>query len=366
MSSLSIQATLSRLVAFQTVSNDRRENTRALRWIAQSVQSLPLQVKWFKNNGVSSLFLTTKKTQHPRVLLQAHLDVVDAPPALFKLRKRGGRMYGRGVFDMKFAVACYLKLLHEFSAELAKYDFGILLSTDEELGGFNGVGAILDQGVSCEVCVLPDGGENWTLQKSGKGVWQFVLESQGISGHSARPWSGRNALEILLDALQEIRNQFPKEPCGSQRHLHDTFSLTILEGGHSINKIPHFARGIIDIRFQNMDPRDRVRTALRNRVGNSQLHMKEIASASSYTIGHNNKYVRLFRKLALEEFDIVMPLVNSPGSSDARFFAAKHVPIIVTRPHGGGHHSDEEWINLHSLQRFYAVLKNFVHHVARN
>ncbi len=48
------------------------------------------------------------------------------------------------------------------------------------------------------------------------------------------------------------------------------------------------------------------------------------------------------------------------GSSDARFFGEKNIPVIVIAPVGGEIHSDNEWIDLEDLGRFYNVLKQWI------
>jgi len=50
----------------------------------------------------------------------------------------------------------------------------------------------------------------------------------------------------------------------------------------------------------------------------------------------------------------------SHGSSDAVFFIEQGVPVILTRPLGGGEHSPQEWVDAASLKKFYLLLRSFV------
>src|SRR5680860_1035635 len=101
------------LIQFKTLSKDFKENGEALRWIENEIKDLPVFIKRYEKNGFQSLVITTKKTKTPKIMLAAHLDVVKGSKNIFQPVIKDGKLYGRGVFDMKYAIACYLKLLQE-------------------------------------------------------------------------------------------------------------------------------------------------------------------------------------------------------------------------------------------------------------
>ena len=90
------------------------------------------------------------------------------------------------------------------------------------------------------------------------------------------------------------------------------------------------------------------------------MKISTIATGDNYRINLSDKYIRLFSSVAYETFGIVTTSAISHGSNDSRFFTKKKIPVIVTRPKGGGHHGAEEWIDIKDLKRFFAVLKEFV------
>ena len=124
-------------------------------------------------------------------------------------------MYGRGTFDMKFAAACYLKLIDELQDELESYDFGVMFTSDEEIAN-GSVEDMLEQGFysGTEVCVLPDAGNDWEIEASCNGVWFMELTGNGHTAHGSRPWEGDNAIDRLIEGLAQIRHLFgvSKEP----------------------------------------------------------------------------------------------------------------------------------------------------------
>jgi len=52
--------------------------------------------------------------------------------------------------------------------------------------------------------------------------------------------------------------------------------------------------------------------------------------------------------------------IKAHGSSDARFFAERGIPVIMFRPDGGGAHGDDEWLSLESFDAFYGLLRGYV------
>ncbi len=232
VSSSKLTQLLGDLVAFQTVTSEAHPTEDCFDYLEKHLTDAGLHVTRFSINQYPSLVANTQKNQKPRVLLQAHIDVVPAIETHFNLEKQGGKLYGRGVYDMKFAAACYLQLVDDLKNELDKYDFGIMFTSDEELGGQDGVSALLEQGYSADVCVLPDGGDNWEIETASKGVWIARAYTTGKSAHGSRPWEGESAIERLIGALQDVRKLF-----GEQHADSNTLSISKISGGSAMNQV---------------------------------------------------------------------------------------------------------------------------------
>lgn len=353
-----IEKTLSELVRFKTLSGDFKENARAFAWIEKQLQGLPLIIRKFSINGYQSLVATTRKTNRPKLLLQAHIDVVGGPDKVFIPKKKFGRLYGRGVFDMKYAAASYIELFRALGQNLKFYDLGLMLTSDEEVGGRNGVGALLEKGLGARLCFLPDGGEDWNVQRSAKGIYQVRIISRGKSGHSSRPWTGANALDQLMTYLTALQKQFVTEPCGQKNHYHPTMTISRIAGGKLINQIPDYAEADVDIRFTPKLTRADLRRRLKANLSKG-LEIQELNFANAYEVDMNHPdIVRFLAMLKKRKFK--PEFVDSHGSSDARYFLDKKIPTIILRPVGGGHHTDKEWINLSDLEIFSELLRELV------
>lgn len=171
-----ITTELERLMAFRPVTGETARIGSLLDYVEGSFKAAGLKIERGVNGGHPYLMAGTKSTKSSEVLLQAHVDVVPASDDFFKLTSDGRKLFGRGTYDMLFATATYLVLIRELSerGDLNKYDLGIILTSDEEIGGMYGVGS-LSRDYDCHVCVLPDAGTLTEAGVASKGVLQLVV-----------------------------------------------------------------------------------------------------------------------------------------------------------------------------------------------
>lgn len=308
-------------------------------------------------NGVFSLTASTQKNKLPKVLLQAHIDVVAAPvQPICALDPAGQVLTGRGVYDMLFAIACYLTVVEENHTELDKLDFGIMLTGDEELGGFNGVGHLVKQGYGGEICILPDAGEGFgDLSVAAKGAYNFDLVAKGKAHHGSRPWEGDGAANKLIFMIHELMDAFDY----SNQH-NSTLTVTRFEGGGSINKGPSEASAHIDIRYKDTEDYIRIKSEVDRICKHYGGHIRNLLEAGNVSISTNNKEMKAFIKLYEKHAGHPITFSKAHGGSDARFFVNKGTPVIMIRPDGYGAHGDTETIMLESLAKFYKLIEEFV------
>lgn len=355
-----VEEILKKLITFKTITRDTHENEKALLWIKKEIENLPVYIKSLNFENHTALLITTQKTKSPKIWLNAHMDVVDASDKMFIPKTLGNKLFGRGVFDMKFAVASYIFLLKDLGNALKNLDIGIMIVTDEEIGGFNGTKKILENGYSSKLAIIPDGGENWTIEESAKGAISIIIKSKGTSAHGARIWLGKNAINNLVDFLTALRKEFELEPCNDLKHYHTTLNVGKISGGNAINQVPDSAEAGIDIRFTpdtNFNEIIKRINKIKSKFEDIEILIK--TKGVSYKIDKKNKYLKSFLNI-LKNNNINTSFINSHGSSDARFFVEKNIPVILTRPKGGNLHSEKEWIDIKSLNLFYKVLKEFI------
>lgn len=364
---MSLTKTLEKLVRFRTISGELDEAEKALAWIEQELADSPLYVRRHIHNGFPALVCTTRKTKTPKLWLAAHVDVVPGGLHLFKPRIANGRMFGRGVFDMKFAIACYLELMKDLGPDAKYYDLGLMFTSDEEIGGFSGVKLLLEKnGYRGNLVFLPDGGGPWQFEQSAKGKMVVQVRTEGVAAHASRPWHGRSAIDELQDALSEFRAYCDATFPVPQDYWQTTLATTRLQGGEGDNMVPASAQATLDIRT--------VRDSDAIRIEKKFAHMEKKypntrfvieCAEPAYGFPRTNGYAKVFSRLAHTQHGITCGWTRSHGSSDARFFAAYGIPSLLILPRAGGAHSEEEWVDLDDLARYYKVLLSFVDEVAR-
>jgi succinyl-diaminopimelate desuccinylase len=319
-----------------------------------------LHLKRLTKSGFPSLFATTQPTTSPKVLLQAHIDVVPAKAKSFNLTEKAGKLFGRGVYDMKFAAACYLQLVDDLKANLGNYDFGIMFTSDEEINGANGVCYLLGKGYGADVCILPDGGNDWHIETTCNAVWIARLASDGVSAHGSRPWEGRNAINNLVEGLVEIHNLF-----GELEPFKNSITISKIHGGEAINQVPDQAEATIDMRFISDHEYANHRAKIDHITKARKLKLKTVAYVASRNVNTSQPAIKEFLGIASQLHGRPITKTHSFGASDACYFADHGIPTIVMRPNGGGAHSDHEWIDKAELLKFYELIKTYVTQTAK-
>lgn len=351
---------LSDLISFKTVSGQANEVDKCFDYLETFLSDRNLHVTRLASNGFPSIVATSQAAKAPRVLLQAHIDVVPAKLTAFKLTETAGRFHGRGVFDMKFAAACYLQLASDLVSDLQNYDFGMMFTADEEIGGENGVSYLLNKGYGANVCLLPDGGDNWCLEKTCNAVWIVRIRADGQSAHGSRPWEGRNAINSLLEVLREIQMVF-----GELKPYNNSITISKIQGGSAMNQVPDQAEAILDMRFIDDHEYTKHCTAINKIVKSNKLQLETVVFVKSRNVDVTQPEVCSFLEIAELVRGKPITKTHSLGASDACYFAASGIPTIVIRPTGGGAHSDHEWIDKAELLKFYELIKTYITQTAK-
>lgn len=349
---------LSTLVSMNTTTSSKDE--KALEWVKQELKDLPLYFKSHEFDGYHSLVITTKQTKKPKIFLVAHMDVVPGNENLFHPLIKEGKMYGRGAYDMKMAIACYILLLHDLKDQIKDLDIGIMLTSDEEIGGMNGVKSLLSGGYSSSIALLPDGGFDWKIEEAAKGALQVKLIAKGKSAHGSRPWLGENAINKLMLVLTEINAHFDKEK-GPREDYYTTVNIGVIQGGSAPNQVPDYAEAELDIRFPPTENAVQMLSKVQSITNKyPEVTVEKLLEGLPRQADLNLRPFKQFKALAKNLYGIEVGSIRSHGASDARFFGEKQIPVIVIAPKGGEIHSEGEWIDLKDLARFYRVMKEWV------
>jgi succinyl-diaminopimelate desuccinylase len=342
------------LVRFKTTHSRPDEIQACSAFIEDFLKDAGIRYRRVDHDGVPSIVAGPQNDFAP-VLLMAHMDVVDAPDELFMPVEKDDKLYGRGSIDDKYAVALSLVLLkNQFQALLGKnkgqedLPLGILLTGDEEIGGYRGAREVL-KAFRTDFCIALDGGGLGKIVVKEKGVLRLKLISRGKSAHGARPWLGENAIEKLIADYLKIKPYFQES---APEHWHRTMNFSVLHAGKSTNQVPDYAEAVFDVRYTENDDMDRIIGKIQNDIqGELRVEMKEPLFQSG-----DSPYLK-----TLLEISKKTKLGFEHGASDARFLAQYGMMGIVWGADGDqSQHSEQEHVNIPSVYALYGILDEFM------
>jgi succinyl-diaminopimelate desuccinylase len=364
---MTLEHTLKQLISFKTVTGKRDEIERAFEWIKDELQPVPVFIREYDRNAHPILVITPARSKHVKLWLSAHIDVVPAADELFTPKIHGDRLIGRGAADMKFAIACYIKLLKELGTRIGNYDIGVMLTSDEEWGGHNGVKHLLEhEKYRGDVVFIPDGTGSWKFEEAAKGKWVFEVTSLGMPTHGSRPWNGRNAIHELVAYLNRFVDEFKQFANDTPDHWHASVSVGIIRGGESENVVAQHACAALDVRYTSEKELHIIKRLLGD-LGEQYPHtsLKTKHIDPPYGISRADRNAALFARIAKERHGIDCEWSRACGASDARFFNWNGIATVLISPKSGDAHGIREWVDLPDLERYYDVLKVFVDEVAK-
>jgi len=335
------------LMKFQTTKDKQEELKKCVNF---AVKQLPknLHIKKGINKGKPYLIATVKKTKKPKLLLTGHLDVVEAEPEQFKPKIKKGKIYGRGAVDMKSGAAIIIQLIKEEKQK----DIGIMLTTDEEIGGINGIGYLVKQWKPKLVIAIEPSEEQITIKN--KGVLWIKLKARGKAAHGSKPWEGDNAIDKLIQKYSQIKKIFPNP---NKKKWQVTMNLGMIKGGQSYNKVPDKAELGLDIRYTEKDDVIKLLKRIKKTKG---IQIEVIEKQPMRNTKEGNPYMQKLKQAAQKITKKKAEFRKETGASDTRFFAEKRIITTDFGPIGANMHGKNEWVSIKSMENVYKTLKEFI------
>jgi succinyl-diaminopimelate desuccinylase len=341
-----------RLIAYDT---SRRSGLRlATDFVEGWLLSRDVPVRKREVEGRTCLVATTGSGPC-RVILHGHLDVVPGHEDQFAPRRAGGRLHGRGAYDMKAALAAMMLVVADAARGLDGLQLELLVVPDEERG---------DPGANCTEMLVADGmradfvicGEPTDMQVGvqAKGVLMLRAEVPGTAAHGSTPWLGDNAVLRAVDLYRRIE-ELPFAGESTPLFPRPSINLGRISGGDAVNKVPDRCRMDIDIRYlPGQDPED-VLSQVRS-LGRVELEVL-LRRPPAY-VSPDHPMVELLLEAA-GRHEPSAASVGRDGASDAVAFLEVGVPAVEFGPRGAGHHGPEEHVEIGSLARYRRALDDF-------
>ncbi|WP_407886544.1 ArgE/DapE family deacylase [Levilactobacillus sp. N40-8-2] len=193
---------------------------------------------------------------HPVLGVSGHMDVVDPGDITawqsdpFQVTARAGKLYGRGITDMKAGLAALVIAMITLHAagQPTKGTIRLMATVGEEVGE-TGSEAFYEAGNMDDVDGLLIGEPTgYHIFSAHKGSMDVKLVSQGKTAHSSMPELGQNAIDPLLSLLGQANEAFRKTDRANAALGKLTFNTTVFNGGDQVNSIPGAATAEMNIR----------------------------------------------------------------------------------------------------------------------
>ena len=290
---------IERFISFDTTSRD--SNLPLIHFVRDFLGDLGVEsILTHDSEGrKANLFATIGPTDRPGIVLSGHTDVVpvdgqDWTSDPFKLTERDGKLYGRGVVDMKG----FLAIATAFAPTLAKRELNtpihLAMSYDEEVGCL-GVHKMLDdlaakslQPVACIVGEPSD----MNVVRAHKGKIGQHVEVQGLEAHTGVAHIGVNAVMAAGEAiacLQRIARRLRTEGPFDDEFLdppYTTVQCCMVNGGTAVNIVAGECSFDFDIRhLPGENPYDYVEECKAFVARNIEPEMKAVSPEGRIHLG---------------------------------------------------------------------------------
>ncbi|WP_341787358.1 succinyl-diaminopimelate desuccinylase [Rickettsia endosymbiont of Cantharis rufa] len=316
----------------------------------------------------------------PNICFVGHVDVVPAGDyhlwhnaSPFKAHEQEGKIYGRGVVDMKGTIACFLAASLDFIKNNTDFKGSVsfLLTSDEEGKAKHGTKEMLqyiyDQGQKIDFAIVGEPtcekeiGD--TIKIGRRGSVNFKLNIEGLGGHVAYPHKANNPLPCLIRILNELINIKLDE--GTEFFQSSNLEVANINvGNNTLNVIPANAEASFNIRFNNLHNAEDLAKSIEQIVERYCKEYKvdynlEYSSSAESFIQNPNDKIKEFADIVERTLKIKPEFSTSGGTSDARF-VKDYCSLVEFGLLSETAHKINESTKINDLQKLYDVYYNFL------
>lgn len=281
------------------------------------------------------------------IALAGHVDTVPAQ-ANIPGRIEGGAVHGLGASDMKGGVAVMLELaLAGLAARYVFFTREEVPLAESPLPGVFESGVL--GGVELAVVLEPT---DCILHAGCLGNLQARVDFHGESAHSARPWTGRNAIHALVEGLVPVAALEPLDVELDGLVYREVLSVVRVSGGIAQNVVPAEASAELNFRFAPGRSRPEAEARLRDLVPAGELHVLHNAPAAVPAL--DNPHVARLRELVP---DVAPKQAWTPVAQ----FAEQGIDAINYGPGATAYaHKVDEQVSIANLHAAYDTLARFL------
>ncbi len=201
-----------------------------------------------------------------RILVAGHLDTVPGDPSLAIIE--GDRLTGLGACDMKGSLAVMLELAKDTSKRT--FDITWVFYAREEIArsdsGLLEIAQLRPDLLQADAAIVaePTGG---AVEAGCQGTLRLGLTVQGLRAHTARPFTGRNAIHRLGAVINQVAQYEPRVAVVDGIAFTEQVQVVSVGGGIAPNVVPDSATLVLNHRVAPDRSLDQAVTAVREYLG---------------------------------------------------------------------------------------------------
>ena len=191
----------------------------------------------------------THQGRAERVVVAGHLDTVplnDNLPA----RRDDTRLHGLGACDMKGGVAVALRLAA--TMPVTNRDVTYLFYECEEVEAERNGLHVLSQShpelLQADFAILMEPSDG-VVEAGCQGTLRVDVTARGVRAHSARSWTGVNAIHGAAEVLARLNAYEPRRPVIDGLEYHEGLNAVFVSGGVAGNVLPDECTVSVNYRF---------------------------------------------------------------------------------------------------------------------
>ncbi len=342
------------LIAYDTSQPD--EVKLAAGFVKGWLEARGIEARQIDCRGLPVTYSEVGPADGPTVLLHGHLDVVPGHAEQFEARTDGDRLYGRGAYDMKGALAAMMLSLHDLRDERrVRVRLGVVPDEESEEDERRGSDRLVEEGFTGDFAITGEP-TDMHIGVQAKGVLAVRLEVSGRAAHGATPWLGDNAILKSLGVFRAIES-LPFTRRSSELFDRPSINLGRIWGGDALNKVPDACVIDVDIRYLPEQDPQAILAAI--------AELEDVRVVSTFQrppaiVEPTSPWVVALCEAAAPHHGREVMSVGRDGASDAVSFLRVGIPAVEFGPVGEGHHGPEEWVSVTSLASYRLTLTDFI------
>ena len=291
------------------------------------------------------------------VLLHGHMDVVPGHEGQFTPRLEGERLFARGAYDMKGALAALMLAIADLQqVEGVRVRLGIVPDEESEEEVERGSDLLVGEGFLGDFAITGEP-TDMLVGVAAKGVLAMRIRVQGRAAHGATPWLGENAIVRAMEVFGLIES-LPFAAESSELYDRPSINLGRILGGDALNKVPDACVIDVDVRYLPEQDPEEILDQVRGLEGAEVI---STFSRPPAVVDPTSPFVRALCDAASPHHPEEVTSVGRDGASDAVSFLRVGIPAVEFGPVGAGHHGPAEWVSIPSLASYRRTITDFVH-----